>query len=120
MPGFTLRLRGEPRDQEVRVEAWPVTVSPLVPEDVSPRRGLGELQPDAGPPLIDIWPVRWRLIAYVPYSFSSFGARVHGPILLMSGAPAGAPEPSAKANPETSDSDANATIDRIMSASSKR
>jgi mxaA protein len=64
MPGFTLRFKGEPREQEVRIEAWPVTVSPLVPEDVSPRRGLGELQPDAAPPLIDTRPGRLRLVAY--------------------------------------------------------
>jgi len=64
MPGFVLRFLGEPREQEIRVEAWPVTVSPLVPEDVSPRRGLGELQPDAAPLLIDTRAARWRLMAY--------------------------------------------------------
>ncbi|MDM0103473.1 hypothetical protein QTH97_00910 [Variovorax sp. J22R24] len=64
MPGFTLRFKGQPRAQEVRIEAWPVTVSPLVPVEVSPRRGLGELQPDAAPPLIDTRFARWRLIAY--------------------------------------------------------
>jgi mxaA protein len=64
MPGFVLRFQGQPRAQEVRVEAWPVTVSPLVPVEVSPRRGLGELQPDAPPPLIDTRFARWRLIAY--------------------------------------------------------
>ena len=64
MPGFTLRFKGQPRAQEVRVEAWPVTVSPLVPVEVSPRRGLGELQPDAAPPLIDMRFARWRLIVY--------------------------------------------------------
>lgn len=64
MPGFVLRFQGQPRAQEVRVEAWPVTVSPLVPVEVSPRRGLGELQPDAPPPLIDTRFARWRLTAY--------------------------------------------------------
>ena len=64
MPGFTLRFKGQPRAQEVRVEAWPVTVSPLVPVEVSPRRGLGELQPDAAPLLIDTRFARWRLIVY--------------------------------------------------------
>jgi mxaA protein len=39
-------------------------VSPLVPVDVSPRRGLGELQPDAPPPLIDTSAARYRLAAY--------------------------------------------------------
>ncbi len=30
-----------------------MTVAPLAPVEVSPRRGLGELQPDRDPPLID-------------------------------------------------------------------
>lgn len=64
MPGFHLRYRGPPRDQELLVEAWPVTVAPLVPQDVSPRRGLGELQPDDAPPQIDTRWRRWRLFAY--------------------------------------------------------
>jgi mxaA protein len=64
MPPFTLRFKGLPRDQEVRVEAWPVTVAPLVPLEVSPRNGLGELQPDAAAPLIDTTAARHRLIGY--------------------------------------------------------
>ncbi len=64
MPGFTLRFQGQPRAQEVRIEAWPVTVSPLVPVEVSPRRGLGELQPDTPPPLIDTRFAHWRLVVY--------------------------------------------------------
>jgi mxaA protein len=64
MPAFTLRYEGQPRAQELRVEAWPVTVAPLVPVEVSPRRGLGELQPDEAPPLIDIQAGRWRLAGY--------------------------------------------------------
>ncbi len=64
MPSFTLRFKGEPRAQELRIESWPVTVSPLVPVDVASRRGLGELQPDAAPLLLDTRPGRYRLIAY--------------------------------------------------------
>jgi len=64
MPAFRLRFQGQPRAQEVRIDAWPVTVSPLVPVDVSPRRGLGELQPDAAPLLLDTRMGRWRLLAY--------------------------------------------------------
>jgi mxaA protein len=64
MPSFTLRFKGMPRDQEVRVEAWPVTVAPLAPPEVSPRNGLGELQPDAAPPLINTTAARQRLIGY--------------------------------------------------------
>lgn len=64
LPPMVLGFKGSPRSQDVRVEAWPLTVSPLVPVDVSPRRGLGELQPDAPPPLIDTRAGRWRLAAY--------------------------------------------------------
>ena len=64
MPAFTLQFRGAPRDQAVRIDAWPVTVAPLVPVDVSPRTGLGELQPDAAAPHFALAPVRWRLVAW--------------------------------------------------------
>ena len=63
-PSFTLRFLGQPRMQEIRIDAWPVTVSPLAPVEVSPRRGLGELQPDTPPPLIDTAPGLHRLIAF--------------------------------------------------------
>lgn len=64
LPTFTLHFDGQPRAQTLRIEASPVTVSPLVPVEVSPRRGLGEMQPDAPPPLIDATGARYRLIAY--------------------------------------------------------
>lgn len=64
LPTLTLRFQGLPRAQELRVEAWPVTVSPLVPVEVSPRRGLGELQPDTPPPRIDTSATHDRLVAY--------------------------------------------------------
>jgi len=64
MPGFRLRFDGQPRAQELLVESWPVTVSPLTPVDVSYRRGLGELQPDAPPPAFDTASTRLRLLAY--------------------------------------------------------
>ena len=63
-PTFTLRFQGQPRAQEVRVEAWPISVSPLLPVEASARRGLGELRPDTPPPLIDTTAVRIRLAAY--------------------------------------------------------
>ena len=63
LPPLTLRFASGGRRQDVRVDAWPVTVAPLVPVDVSPRRGLGELQPDAPPPAIDTRATRARLWA---------------------------------------------------------
>ncbi len=62
-PALNLRFTGQPREQALRIEPWPVTVAPLAPADVSPRRGLGELQPDAAPPSIATTAVRWRLAA---------------------------------------------------------
>ncbi len=64
LPALTLRYDGTPRAQELRIDAWPVTVAPLVPAEVSPRTGLGELQPDLAPPLIDTRAQGWRLLAY--------------------------------------------------------
>ncbi len=59
-----LKLEGAGRGEEVRIEAAPITVGPLVPADVSPRRGLGEMQPDHAPPLVDERRWRWRLSAW--------------------------------------------------------
>ncbi|WP_175544870.1 hypothetical protein [Variovorax sp. OV329] len=64
MPSFRLRFQGQPRVQELLIEAWPVTVSPLAPVEVSYRHGLGELQPDTAPPMLDTAPARHRLVAY--------------------------------------------------------
>lgn len=61
MPPFRLALAGPTRAEELRVEAWPVTVAPLVPEEVSPRSGLGELRPDRAAPRIDSTPLLRRL-----------------------------------------------------------
>ncbi|WP_077033150.1 hypothetical protein [Pelomonas sp. KK5] len=58
---ITLRFTGEAAKRELRIDAWPVTVSPLTPADPSPRTGLGELRPDQPPPPLDTQPVRRRL-----------------------------------------------------------
>jgi mxaA protein len=63
IPSFRLRLDGAGRSEELLVEAWPVTVAPLVPLEVSPRQGLGELQPDRPAPRIDVSGMRGRLLA---------------------------------------------------------
>jgi mxaA protein len=65
IPAFRLRFTGPQRIEEVLVEAWPVTVAPLLPADPSPRRGLGELRPDQAPPLIDDRMIRLRLQLFV-------------------------------------------------------
>lgn len=59
-----IRLENAQREQTLRIEAWPVTVAPLVPVDAPARRGLGDLQPDVNPPLIDTTAPRQRLTAY--------------------------------------------------------
>lgn len=61
---FSLGFHGDGRDQALRVDAWPLTVSPLVPVEASPRQGLGELRPDLAPPQIDTRPAQRRLLAW--------------------------------------------------------
>lgn len=54
---LVLQLRGPQRSESLRVEAWPLLVSPLVAAEPPNRRGLGPLQPDRPPP----WPDdAWR------------------------------------------------------------
>lgn len=64
MPSFRLRFQGQPRAQELLIEAWPLSVSPLAPVEVSYRNGLGELQPDAPAPHLATAAVRQRLLGY--------------------------------------------------------
>jgi len=79
IPPFRLRFAGNGRVEEPLVEAWPVTVAPLTGPEVSTRRGLGEMQPDRAPPLIDMAPARWRLagIALVAMLLLGFLAVTH-------------------------------------------
>lgn len=65
MPPLALRLQGQGgSSSSMRIDAWPVTVAPLVPLEVSPREGLGEMRPDAAPPPIDTSGERLRLALY--------------------------------------------------------
>ncbi len=77
MPSFTLRFDGVPRAQELRVDVWPVTVAPLTAVEPPARRGLGDLQPDTAPPLIDTRPARSRLIVYAGLLLLGLGYFVH-------------------------------------------
>lgn len=52
------------RNVEALIEAWPVTIAPLVQADAPTRRGLGEMQGDRPPPLVDTSAARTRLTAY--------------------------------------------------------
>ena len=61
---WQLQFETGARRETLRVDAWPVTVAPLVPVAVSPRTGLGELQPDVPTPLIDTRPVQRRLALF--------------------------------------------------------
>jgi mxaA protein len=57
LPPLRLRFDGTPREEELRVDAWPLAVAPLGPEPVAHRAGLGELRPDTPPPPLD---ARWE------------------------------------------------------------
>ncbi len=63
LPPVTLRFAGAARPQEARLDGLPILVSPLVPDPPPERRGLGALQPDLPPPLIQTHLLRSRLAA---------------------------------------------------------
>jgi mxaA protein len=53
LPKLLLRFEGTPRNEELRIETWPLVVAALAAEEASARDGLGELRPDIAPPLRD-------------------------------------------------------------------
>lgn len=63
LPPIVLRVAGGPRVEELRIDAWPVTVGPLAQAEARQREGLGDLRPDAAPPRVDTAPLRARLLA---------------------------------------------------------
>lgn len=65
LPPVELHFAGRPRAQDLRIDAWPVTVAPLVPVEVSPRRGLGDLQPDVDAPNVPTDRLRARLAVWL-------------------------------------------------------
>lgn len=74
VPSFVLRVASDRRQDELRVDAAPLLVAPLVGAEVPARNGFGELRPDRDPPLVDTgaWPRRlalWGLLALVPLSW---------------------------------------------------
>lgn len=62
MPPIELRFDGAPRAQALRIDAWPLTLAPLVPVEAPTREGLGELRPDLEPPRVDTAAARTRLL----------------------------------------------------------
>jgi mxaA protein len=59
---WPLKFNNGARTEALRVDAWPVSVSPLVPQAANNRRGLGDMQPDAPPPLIHTQAQQRRLL----------------------------------------------------------
>lgn len=59
-----LRFAVAGRVEEALIEAWPVTIAPLVQAEAPTRRGLGEMQPDRPPLLVDTSAQRTRLTVY--------------------------------------------------------
>lgn len=77
LPPVVLRFQadqGGGRTQEVRLDAVPVMVSPLVPEPPPDRSGLGPLQPDLPPPLIATDATRGRVVAEALFATLLAGA----------------------------------------------
>jgi mxaA protein len=69
-----LRFESATRSEELRVEGAPVTVAPLAPVEVSPRRGLGELQPDRAPALVATAALQTRLVLSAALALAALGA----------------------------------------------
>ncbi len=64
LPPLALRVKSPGRSEDLRVDAWPLTVAPVAPAEASVREGLGVLRPDAAPPLIDLAAAHARLWSY--------------------------------------------------------
>ena len=64
LPPIVLQLRARDRSEQLRIDAWPLSVAPLAPAEASARDGLGDRRPDRPPPLIDTSPGRVRLMVY--------------------------------------------------------
>lgn len=63
LPQLRLALHGAARNATLHVDAWPITVAPLVQPEAPARRGLGDLQPDHEPFTIDLAPTqRWLIV----------------------------------------------------------
>lgn len=77
MPPIELRFVGSPRPQTVRIDAWPVTVSPLAPVDAATREGLGELRPDTSPPLLPTAQPKLRLMVEAGAALLLLGYLAH-------------------------------------------
>ena len=77
LPPIVLRVKGPARTEELRVDAWPLIVAPLSPAEPRLREGLGEMRPDAAPPLIDTAASRARLLAYGAAALLLLGYLAH-------------------------------------------
>jgi mxaA protein len=78
IPAFKLAVTGPTRSEALLVEAWPVTVAPLVAVEASPRRGLGELRPDREPPLVATAAIARRLLVWTALAAMLIGGLVAG------------------------------------------
>ena len=68
LPQLRLALQSAARNTTLHVDAWPITVAPLVQPEAPARRGLGDLQPDHRPFTIDLaaaqrWLRGWLALA---------------------------------------------------------
>jgi mxaA protein len=77
LPPVILRVKGPQRVEELRIDAWPLVVAPLSPLEPRLREGLGEMRPDAPPPLFDTSGVRTRMLAYGAVALLLLGYLVH-------------------------------------------
>jgi mxaA protein len=76
MPELRLRFAGAAQSTEAVVARWPIVVAPITPTYVLSRAGLGEVRPDATPPLIGTRSLRlrWVLWAILLAGIAAYGA----------------------------------------------
>lgn len=68
---LTLRVQGPTRVEALRVEAWPLMVSPLLPAEAPTRRGLGPWRPDRLPATEQDRLRPWRVGAEAAFSLGA-------------------------------------------------
>lgn len=73
LPPWLLRFDAAGKAEELRIDAWPVVVAPLLPAAESPRTGLGDMQPDMPGPLIPTQGAQRRLGAYAGVALALVG-----------------------------------------------
>lgn len=91
IPPWTLRVANDQRQDELRVDAAALMVSPLISVEAPARNGFGDLRPDREPPLVDTRGWAWRLVLW--------GVLALAPLALLFAVHVGVPWQAARRRP---------------------